>query len=158
MKEAWQMILRKEGKASKGTINCWNQMYNKKVITKKWQKSEAVQIGKNNGKNKCKAIRLINKLDAAGKMWFKTIWKTARPAATDFSYGFLKYRRREQAILVQNIMTWRLRSSKYSHITSFHDVANAFPSISTQTLDEMVEKQLNRTIKQYLKQDIQKAK
>ena len=37
MKEAWQMILRQDGNAARGTVNCWNHMYNKKVITKKWQ-------------------------------------------------------------------------------------------------------------------------
>ena len=35
-KEIWQMIHTKGGPGSIGTVKCWNKMYNKQVITKKW--------------------------------------------------------------------------------------------------------------------------
>ena len=69
----------------------------------KWQSSDTEQIGKLNGKLGCAAIRLINKLCPARKAFFKILWERARPKKAIFAYGFYAHRRREQAILVQNV-------------------------------------------------------
>ncbi len=40
--------------------------FEKKMLLNRWQQSEAVQLGKNNGMKGTKGIRLINKLEPAG--------------------------------------------------------------------------------------------
>ena len=50
------------------------------------------------------------------------------------------WKRREQAILVQNLVGWRLRALGNGRCTVLlHDVSNAFPSPKFEVLDKVVE-------------------
>ena len=86
----------------------------------------------------CAAVRLINILDPGGKALFKGLWAAARPPRLNYAYGFYRGRRREQAILILHTTRWKLRQMGLGHNTTFHDVANAFPSTAHDALDEMV--------------------
>ena len=71
-----------------------------------------------------------------------------------------KQKRREQAILVQNEVTWKLREAQkmaikegtheegktYNHTRTLRDVANAFPSPGHKQLTEAIVKKMGRGI------------
>ncbi len=71
-----------------------NNMYNRGQIPQAWSVSDTAQIGKNNGKEGCKAIRLINILCPMGKAIASAIWSAATPDPYAFSYGFKARKRR----------------------------------------------------------------
>ena len=115
-----------------------NGVHAQHVVPDTWQYAVAAQLGKNNGKKGCAAVRLINLLDPVGKMFFSFLWGRSREERRHGSYGFYKGRRREQAILVQNVLTWKLRTLKAGYVIALHDVSNAFPSPSHDCLDETI--------------------
>merc|ERR1712217_37077 len=115
-------------------------MYEQHVCPLEWNNVEAAQLGKANGKRGCKAIRLINLLAPEGKAFFALVWRVSLESSNDFSYGFRKGKRREQAILIQNATGWKLRCLGMGHFVGLHDVANAFPSMDHQTLDDTMDK------------------
>ncbi len=100
-----------------------NRMYQNGKIPQAWSVSDTAQIGKNNGKEGCKAIRLINILCPLGKAIASTIWQSAAVPPYYFSYGFKAHQRREYAILVQNITSWTLQHEKMNHGCIYYDVA-----------------------------------
>eukprot|EP00959_Pyramimonas_sp_CCMP1952_P303279 6346296-Pyramimonas_sp.AAC.1 len=55
----------------------------------------------------------------------------------DCMHGGISHRRREAAIRVQLIASWRLMQLGVSHATVFYDQANAFGSISQQAVDDV---------------------
>ena len=117
----------------------WNAMYEEGKVPNSWQDSEAVQIGKSNGRRGCQAIRLINVLCPVGKAFYRGIWSGATKEGRYFSHGFRKGRRREAAILITHATTWKLRRVKRPHAVVYRDVANAFPSIGWEALDRMID-------------------
>ena len=106
-----------------------NGCYAQLVIPKAWQHAVAAQLGKNSGKVGCAAVGSINLLDPVGKIFFFFLWGRCAEERRHASYGFYKCRRREQAILVQNLVGWRLRAFGGGHCTVLHDVNNAFPPV-----------------------------
>lgn len=109
------------------------------------------------GKVGTKAIRLVNMLCPMGKLFFRRIWregiKETGEKRMDFSYGFKKGRRREQAIAVQGAVAWRIRSMQkkankgakkgLGFVVTLRDVSNAFPSPSHMSMKEMLEERLS---------------
>ena len=84
-------------------------------------------------------------LDPVGKVYYSTLNDTrAQDVKYYFGYGFYQHRRREQAILVGNAVAGRLRQaaskanradkSNYSHVITLRDAANAFPSVSHDSM------------------------
>ena len=83
------------------------------------------------------------------------MWGQIERPLYNFSYGFYRNRRREQAILIQNCVRWRLRNlqdqqndknkSRFNHTSTLRDISNAFPS--------MAHKALNRRINQMTKDE-----
>ena len=69
----------------------------------------------------------------------------------DIEYGFCRYRRREQPILIQAVVSWKLREKArqagpkhkkaYSHVITLRDISNAFPSVAFESLDEVLDSQ-----------------
>lgn len=51
-----------------------------------------------------------------------------------------KNRRREEAIVVQQIMSERLNNVGWCHMTKFYDVANAFNPLGVEQVDEIAKK------------------
>ena len=52
------------------------------------------------------------------------------PRAADLQFGCVAKRRREEAIMVQQVHGWELSVARYSHVSTFYDAANAFWSLS----------------------------
>ena len=52
-------------------------------------------------------------------------------------FGGIKYRRREEPILTQQVMNDRCSSANTSSVLDLHDNRNAFPSIKNELLNEM---------------------
>ena len=75
---------------------------------------------------------------ARGQVFSKELWAAACPPRLHYAYGFYCGRRREHSILVLNAVRWKLRQLGLGHNTTFHDVANAFPSTTHDTLDAMI--------------------
>ncbi len=125
-KETWQMLMEGSSFIAEEITKNWHDIHKDKNYPGTFRQSEGCQIPKGNNKQRCKAVRVINKLCPAGKQ--------------DFSFGFTKGSRREQAIFIANTTTWKLRKQGLSYTQSMHDVANAFPSMSHNTLDGMLEK------------------
>ena len=138
VKEILDYIVVNSEMVGKEIVAIMNGLIRVGKIPKRWQISQTAQLDKNNGKTDTKAVRLINMLCPLGKAFFKIIWDEAECTKYDFAYGFYDGRRREQAILVQYVTTWKLRTatrnsgnnskSDFNHITTLRDVANAFPS------------------------------
>ena len=130
-------------------------------VPKSWQLSQTAQLDRSNGKDDTKAIRLIRMLCPLGKTFFKIVWDEAECTKYDFAHGFSDGRRREQAILIQTVTTWKLRQatrlsrnddkSKYNHITTLRDVANAFPSPKFDRLDRMIDRFMKGNFVQIMK-------
>ena len=137
-KETLQIIAGRCVELSKALVLCYNAVHSQQRVPRGWQDSMAVQIGKGNGKTGCAAIRLINVLPPDGKVFFSQMWARATPREIPWAYGFYTGRRREQAILVQNALGWRLRRLGMGHTLTLHDVANAFPSPSHEALATMI--------------------
>ena len=86
---------------------------------------------KGNGKPGTAAMRGLHRICPWGKALGKAI--TERGPITSiphYCHGCIKGRRKETALLVQLCGSWRLRQCGLSHVTSFFDQANAFPSVS----------------------------
>ena len=72
------------------------------------QHSMTAQLDKENGKEKCQGVRLINMLCPTGKLFFNQVQGYTQEKAYDFAYGYYKHKRREQALLVDQAVAWRL--------------------------------------------------
>ena len=107
-----------------------------------WELADAAQIDKHNGKQGTAGVRLVMMLDPMGKAYYWLLHADTRDTPHYFGYGFYRYRRREQAILVHNAVTGRLRQAAaaapanrkhhYSFITTLRDAANASPPSRTR--------------------------
>jgi hypothetical protein len=100
-----------------------------------WNLSSPVELDKSNGKRGCAGKRLIHKLDPIGKSFFHMLWTRQGDVARHYACGFLRHRRREQAILQQRCLNWKLQKTGQSRVSVFYDVKNAFPSPSHASLD-----------------------
>ena len=66
-----------------------------------------------------------------------------------FAYGFYTARRREQAILVQNVTAWKLRklgseagptgAKQFGYVRILRDISNAFPSMAHAAMEETLD-------------------
>lgn len=104
----------------------------------------AWQIAKNNGKPKCAGIRLVHGLPVLTKCFYRYVWQDVvrRDAIEDppyYAFGGVRGRRREQAIVVQQSMARRSRHLRRSHAVMYHDVANAFPSVSYPAIADTID-------------------
>ena len=89
-------------------------------------------------------------LDPLGKMFFGRLEERGRDEWYDYAYGYYDHRRREQPLLVHYALTWRLREAagsaslaekgRYSYVTSFRDIANAFPSVSHEAMNMAIDR------------------
>ena len=86
-------------------------------------------------------MRLINSLDVFGKLYYKWLWSnTTSHAQRPYASGYTIGKSRLSAIVQQAALAERLRRSRWSFCQSFHDVANAFPSPSHESLDDSLRK------------------
>ena len=66
-KEAWQMLMDDVDEFADLIIYMWNKFHEHQILPRQWQVAEGAQIGKQNGKKGCAAVRLINILDPGGR-------------------------------------------------------------------------------------------
>jgi hypothetical protein len=66
--------------------------------------------------------------------------------------GCIPHRRRENSILQQEVVRWRLHHKRIMYVASSHDVANAFPSVSHCKLDDEMDRRTTKVERQWLKQ------
>ena len=68
------------------------------------------------------------------KQYYRMLWQTHVrphvPSSPSFAHGAVPGRRREEAIAIQSIMAFRLRTAGISTAVTLYDVRNAFPSPS----------------------------
>ena len=103
-----------------------------------WNLSSPAELDKSNGQIGCAGKRLIHKLDPLGKCFFHMLWSRQVDAPRHYACGFLQRRRREQAILQQRCLNWKLQKAGMGRVTVLYDVKNAFPSPSHSSLDSAV--------------------
>ena len=101
----------------------------------RWHKSQGTSISKNNGKKKAKGYRLIHILDTMGKGFFAK--KHHLHPLSHNDTGFAKHRRREYAVLTQNMNNWKLKRLKLNFINNNHDCTNAFCCTDLETCDKV---------------------
>jgi hypothetical protein len=150
-KESWQLLMDGSLKCSDKITNMWKKIYITKNYPGTFRESEGCQLPKHNHKEKCKAVRVINKLCPAGKTFTNLIWSKANKIKRHYAFGFTEGRRREQAILVANTIKWRLRKLGINFTQSMHDVANAFPSMSHEALNHMIENRCHLCDQEFIK-------
>ena len=103
-----------------------------------WNLSSPAELDKPNGKTGCSGKRLIHKLDPIGKSFFHMLWIRQEDVPRHYACGFLRHRRREQAIVQQRCLNWRLQKAGKGRVSVLYDVKNAFPSPSHDSLDQAV--------------------
>ena len=88
--ELYQMMC--EGSPATRTIitNTLNSAWHEDRVLGTWQLADAAQLDKHNGKEGTKAIRLINMLDPAGKLFFSKLHDRTQDDKYDFAYGSKK--------------------------------------------------------------------
>ena len=79
-----------------------------------------------------------------GKQFFKVLLRTKRdmwspPAPADWLHGYIPGRRREAAVLIRQVTTWRLERLGLKSLTAFHDLTNAFGSVKWEAMDRAAE-------------------
>ena len=122
-----------------------------------WHYAEGVLIDKGNGKSGPRATRVVAKLEPVGKLYYKRVWDcTTIRSRRHYAVGFESRRRREQAIVVQEVNQWRCRQRKRELVTVLHEVANAFPSSYQHNLAEMLLRKSPRSVR-ILKKRYRKA-
>ena len=101
-----------------------------------WITSLAACILKHNGKRSCSGFRLVHLLDFVGKAWIISLWNETDYLQPWWSFGFAQHKRREQALLQQRLLQYRLQFVPIEGYWFFvkMDIANAFMSIAKPAL------------------------
>ena len=80
-----------------------------------------------------------------GKQFFKALMRRkpngggwSQPEPADWLHGCSSERRRESAVLIRQVTTWRLERLGLKSLTAFHDLTNAFGSVKWEAKDRSV--------------------
>ena len=125
--EIWRMLLLVATRLLQGF--CAIRKY--QLVPGTSQLSQTHKLSKCNGKEGCLALRTVNCLDSIGKCFFKHIWsKAVHSYHRPYASGYARGRSRLEAIIHQHVVAERLHAAGLSFVSCFHDIANAFPSMS----------------------------
>eukprot|EP00959_Pyramimonas_sp_CCMP1952_P060491 1263778-Pyramimonas_sp.AAC.1 len=84
-----------------------------------------------------KGKRAVHGLDPVGKGFFEGLMRIGpKYTDSDCDRGFLRARRREDAIVTNMCFSWRLSQAGYSWVDSLKDLSNAFASSKWEALDQ----------------------
>ena len=106
-----------------------------------WHHSSEAPLHKNS-KAGPKGRRVVNVLLSMGKQFFKVllhtkpkrdVWSPLAPA--DWLHGCIPGRRRESAVLIRQVTTWRLERLGLKSLTAFHDLTDASGSVKWEAMD-----------------------
>ena len=103
-----------------------------------WQVGKIAPTPKHNGKEGCLAFRPICVLDPIGMPHTSALWKKAVYVPHAFSMGFAECRRKEEGTFMVRVVMWRLSRQRRQWAAIFFDVANAFPSVEWQAVDQQI--------------------
>ena len=106
-----------------------------------WHRSSGAPLHKSN-KAGPKGKRVVHVLPSVGKQFFKVLLRTKRDtwslrAPADRLHGYIFGRRRESAVLIRQVTTWRLERLGLISLTAFHDLTNAFVSVKWEAMDRV---------------------
>ena len=104
-----------------------------------WSRSDAFVSAKNNGKKGTDGCRLLHVLCPVGKSWAKVASQSNIPDVPHSAFGFLRGRRREGAILAQQVAGWKAKEAGLSGLSCYHDMRSAFSSTLDTELKATVE-------------------
>ena len=62
----------------------------------------------------------------------------SRPELADWLHGYTPGRRRDSAVLIRQVTTWRLERGGLKSFTAFHDLTNAFGTVKWEAMDRAV--------------------
>eukprot|EP00974_Lingulodinium_polyedra_P004977 467726-Lingulodinium_polyedra.AAC.1 len=94
-----------------------------------WHQSLGCLLNKPGGKKGMAGKRLVHVLDPLGKCWFDGVLRAGPcPVLPSMWHGFEKHRRRESALLVQQVVSHKLCGLKVTHASVMYDQRNAFGS------------------------------
>ena len=104
-----------------------------------WHHSSGAPLHESN-KAAPKGKRVVHVLLSVGKQFFKVLLRTKRdmwspPAPADWLHGYIPRRRRESAVLIRQVTTWRLERLGLKSLTAFHDLTSAFGSVKWEAMD-----------------------
>ena len=104
-----------------------------------WHHSSGAPLHKSN-KAGPKGKRVVHVLPSVGKQFFEVLLRTKRdmwspPAPADWLHGYILGGRRESAVLIRQVTTWKLERLGMKPLTAFHDLTNAFGSVKWEAMD-----------------------
>ena len=111
-----------------------------------WNTSLACQVGKPGKQfhpDVCRCDRLIHIVGQIGKGLFAHLVRKKQESAcppifTTVTHGYIKRRRREEAVGTVKIMKPRLERARVSHSVSLLDLSNAFGSVRFSHIDSVL--------------------
>ena len=110
-----------------------------------WHRSRGTFFDKPGAKPGAAGKRLVHLLDPLGKAWFMAKLRFGPEMNFPSSWhGFLPRRRREGAVLVQHICSWKLTKLNITHANVMFDQRSAFGSMDWATLDKPLEQMLHK--------------
>ena len=128
-----------------------------------WHSAQAAYVSKHNGKAWTEGERVVMVMCPFGRAFHRSILQRGLAASpltySPWTFGSIPGRRREEAILLQLVTSWRLRRAGISHVTRMHDGVNAFlsvrqPYIVDAARPPFVEKEMDHEL---LRQHVQQA-
>ncbi|CAK0859551.1 unnamed protein product, partial [Prorocentrum cordatum] len=100
---------------------------------------EAAPIPKGNEKEGVDGERVVMVICTLAKFHYRHMLKKAlMDDIPSWAYGALRARRREGAVVVQACGAWRMQKMRVQHARRMHDATNAFFSIKTGRLNQIV--------------------
>eukprot|EP00959_Pyramimonas_sp_CCMP1952_P253758 5301397-Pyramimonas_sp.AAC.1 len=99
-----------------------------------WHHSYGAQLRKSAAPGP-KGRRTVHVMDAMGKAYYHDMFYIPH---TVFEHGFVKGKRREDAIFVNQITGWRLRPAGHCFAISYKDLSNAFACGKWDELEQTV--------------------
>ena len=98
-----------------------------------WHSAQAPYVSKHNVKAWTEGERVVMVMCPFGRAFHRSILQRGRADSpltySPWTFGSIPGRRREEAILLQLVTSWRLRRAGISHVTRMHDGVNAFLSV-----------------------------
>ena len=128
-----------------------------------WHSAQAAYVSKHNGKAWTEGERVVMVMCPFGRAFHRSILQRGLAASpltySPWTFGSIPGRRREEAILLQLVTSWRLRRAGISHVTRMHDGVNVFlsvrqPYIVDAARPPFVEKEMDHEL---LRQHVQQA-
>eukprot|EP00959_Pyramimonas_sp_CCMP1952_P468909 9494029-Pyramimonas_sp.AAC.1 len=118
-----------------------------------WHQASCCRLAKHNNKAGTDAERPIMFFCGLGRSFYRSMMKN-KLHFPYWAHGGISYRRREDAMLVQQCGAARLRGAGVSHITRFHDASNAFYCVKKEAVEQTIPELVQEGKEEYFMQRI----